>query len=207
MALKTFVKISEVNNLSDARYCAGMGVDLMGFVTDPSHHSFLSPESFKEISEWLAGVEFVAELSENTVGDSKSIVEHYDVQYLQFEQIEYLNELVATDRSLIFKIDLAELNDENELEALCNATMGKVSYVLLESSTEVDDKFKAKSMEIAENHKILLGFGVEADNVLDLIDSSSISGIALKGGDEIKPGYKDFDALADILEAIEVEDY
>jgi phosphoribosylanthranilate isomerase len=71
----------------------------------------------------------------------------------------------------------------------------------------LDDKFKAKSMEIAENHKILLGFGVEADNVLDLIDSSSISGIALKGGDEIKPGYKDFDALADILEAIEVEDY
>jgi phosphoribosylanthranilate isomerase len=207
MALKTFVKISEVNNLSDARYCAGMGVDLMGFVTDPSHHSFLSPESFKEISEWLAGVEFVAELSENTVGEAGSIIENYNVQYIQFEQIEFLNELAALDIPLIFKIDLAELSDDNELEALCNATTGKVSYILLESSKEAGEKFMAKSMEIAENHEIILGFGVEADNVLDLIDSSSISGIALKGGDEIKPGYKDFDALADILEAIEVEDY
>ena len=31
MSLQTFVKVGEITNLSDARYCAGMGVDLLGF--------------------------------------------------------------------------------------------------------------------------------------------------------------------------------
>lgn len=37
MALKTFVKISGVNNLSDARYCAGMGVNQLGFNIEDKH--------------------------------------------------------------------------------------------------------------------------------------------------------------------------
>jgi phosphoribosylanthranilate isomerase len=31
MPLKTFVKVGCITNLSDARYCAGMGVDMLGF--------------------------------------------------------------------------------------------------------------------------------------------------------------------------------
>ena len=29
MPLKTFVKVGNITNLSDARYCAGMGVDML----------------------------------------------------------------------------------------------------------------------------------------------------------------------------------
>ena len=31
MALNTLTAVTEINNLSDARYCAGMGVDIIGF--------------------------------------------------------------------------------------------------------------------------------------------------------------------------------
>ncbi len=31
MALKTIVKVGNITNLSDARYCAVMGVDMLGF--------------------------------------------------------------------------------------------------------------------------------------------------------------------------------
>ncbi|MFT7424854.1 MAG: phosphoribosylanthranilate isomerase, partial [Algoriphagus sp.] len=31
MALRTFVKINGITNLTDARYCSGMYVDLLGF--------------------------------------------------------------------------------------------------------------------------------------------------------------------------------
>ena len=34
MQLKTKVFVLEVNNLSDARYCAGFGVDTIAFSTD-----------------------------------------------------------------------------------------------------------------------------------------------------------------------------
>jgi phosphoribosylanthranilate isomerase len=58
--LKTIVKVSEVNNLSDARYCAGMGVEYIGFSMDN-----VPFEKYKEMRGWLAGVQIVGETSSN----------------------------------------------------------------------------------------------------------------------------------------------
>src|SRR5690606_35497353 len=66
MALKSFVKISEVNNLSDARYCAGMTVDLMGFDLCKESEYFISPETFMELTGWVSGPEFVGEFGLST---------------------------------------------------------------------------------------------------------------------------------------------
>ena len=58
MSLKTFVKVGNITNLTDARYCAGMGVNQLGFnVEDPN----FTVEKFKEITGWLEGIEYVAE--------------------------------------------------------------------------------------------------------------------------------------------------
>ena len=48
MALKTSVIINEVINLSDARYCAGMGVDYIGFRIDENHDKYVDLENFNE---------------------------------------------------------------------------------------------------------------------------------------------------------------
>ena len=48
---------------------------------------------------------------------------------------------------------------------------------------------------------------LKKENVNQIIDEYPIKGISLKGGDEIKPGLRDYDELADILEAIEIEDF
>ena len=69
MALKTFVKISAINNLSDARYCAGMGVDMLGFALEPTNPDSISPEKYTEIIGWLSGVKFVGEFEQsNQIG-------------------------------------------------------------------------------------------------------------------------------------------
>ena len=54
--LRTKVKISAVTNLSDARYCAGMGVEWIGFSMDT-----VPAEKYGEIRGWLAGVQVVGE--------------------------------------------------------------------------------------------------------------------------------------------------
>ena len=61
MALKTLVKISNVTNLSDARYCAGMGVDMLGFSMDADSPDYIEPKKFAEIRGWVAGVQIVGE--------------------------------------------------------------------------------------------------------------------------------------------------
>ena len=61
MSLKTIVKISNVTNLSDARYCAGMGVDMLGFSMDADSPNYIDPKKFGEIRGWVAGVQIVGE--------------------------------------------------------------------------------------------------------------------------------------------------
>jgi phosphoribosylanthranilate isomerase len=59
MSLVTKVKAANITNLSDARYCAGMGVEWIGF---PSQD--VSPAMFAEITGWLSGPQWVIELNE-----------------------------------------------------------------------------------------------------------------------------------------------
>jgi phosphoribosylanthranilate isomerase len=58
------VKISNVTNLSDARYCAGMGVEMLGFSIDEDSPNYISPKKFEDICSWLAGVTLVAETAQ-----------------------------------------------------------------------------------------------------------------------------------------------
>ena len=65
MALKLRVKLGGVNNLSDARYAAGMGVEAIGFGIDKEQQGFLDPEAMHAISDWIAGIEIVGETDSN----------------------------------------------------------------------------------------------------------------------------------------------
>ena len=62
MPLKTFVKVGCITNLSDARYCAGMGVDMLGFRAVESQENYIKPSQFQEIRGWIAGPLVVAEV-------------------------------------------------------------------------------------------------------------------------------------------------
>jgi hypothetical protein len=64
MAYPTSILIRGINNLSDARYCAGMGADKLSFVLDPSLPGYLEPAVVKELAGWIAGVELMGEFGE-----------------------------------------------------------------------------------------------------------------------------------------------
>ena len=58
--LKTQVKVSSITNLSDARYCAGMGVDLLGFPIQE-----ISLEKFTEILKQILAINKKNSLKKN----------------------------------------------------------------------------------------------------------------------------------------------
>ena len=57
--------------------------------------------------------------------------------------------------------------------------------------------------EYSFKYAIVLDFGITAENVSELLEEMQIRGIALKGSNEIRPGYKDYDELSEILEVLE----
>lgn len=206
MALKTFVKISNVTNLSDARYCAGMGVDMIGFSLDPDNPSYISPEKSVEIAEWLAGVDFVGEFHSDDIARLKETVQAYPVNYLEYSRPELTNAISALGYSSIFKTKLPEKHNESSFLETLMFCHDKVDYIFIDEIPEFGENTLPKLKVYCEKFPVILGGEFTKDNVLPVLEEIPARGIALKGSEEIKPGFKDFDELADILELLEVDD-
>lgn len=58
------LKINQINNLHDARYCSAVGIELLAFNLDKHDFRFIEPAKVKEIMEWLSGPESVGEFGE-----------------------------------------------------------------------------------------------------------------------------------------------
>lgn len=202
MALKTSVFVRDINNLSDARYCAGMGVDLLGFCIDSTLPNHVNPSKVKEIAGWVAGVKIaveVNELNETT-----------------------LNLIMETDPDVILlnKIagDIEHLNIPTLLKVKININAPKQSEKVFSDYKHIVEGFLIENDEISDisiqkellkdwcsKWKIFIGSGINNDNLEIILNTITPAGISLKGGDEIKPGLKTFDELADILEYLEAD--
>lgn len=207
MALKTIVKINRTNNLSDARYCAGMGVDLMGFCLDPNSPDVVSPEKFQEITGWIAGVQLVGEFYESSPLMIKELIGSYRLDYIQTSDPDSIVYLSQLELPIILLVTLPEDLEDERWKTMLEEKKSYVSYFLLTANEEnAIDKYLPTIAELSRVYPFLLGFGVNADNALEIIEGTAIKGITLDGGHEIKSGYKDFHDLADVLEAIEIDD-
>ncbi len=198
--LKTIVKVSNINNLSDARYCAGMGVEMLGFSMDE-----LSFERFKEMRGWLAGVKVVGETDSQDILKIIELNELYQPDYLQVSNFQNISEIQKIGKPIILKVDFATAN----LPALFHTTKAYVEYFLLENSDElgiIDDTVLSQLDAWSFQYPLILGFGVKESNAKDLVEQTQLSGFALRGNDEIRPGFSDSEELMNILEILETED-
>lgn len=197
--LKTTIKVSNINNLSDARYCAGMGVEMLGFSMDE-----LDFDKFKEMRSWLAGVQIVGETDSKDISTIIDLVEKYEPDYLEVSDWENIIEIQRIGKPIILKVDFATAN----LPALFQTTRANVDYFVLENSDEfevVDDTALSQLDAWSFLFPILLGFGVKESNANELLEQTQLKGFALKGGREIRPGFGDSEDLMNVLEILETD--
>lgn len=205
MTLKTFVKVGNITNLSDARYCAGMGVDLLGFCMDETSAEYIDQASYKEIVGWISGPQFVGEFESNDASTILTTQKELKFEYIQVNDIELANSLALTG-DVIYKVALETYNTGDLLKNHLSEISDDVKYILLESENEVSSTLQDTINDLSSVYPILKGYGLNEQTVLSDIATSDIKGIALKGSKEVKPGFKDYDELADILEALEDDD-
>lgn len=204
--LKTIVKISNVTNLSDARYCAGMGVEMLGFSVDEASESFIDLKKFQEIRSWIAGVQIVAETN---LADAEAILEKitiYQPDVVQVSEASVLPWLKAeTIKPIILRVEIDQ--DVDTVVEIMENNLQYASYFLLESASEsaLDGDWPELLTTISSRFPILVGFGITSENASSLPDTTHITGVALRGSEEIRPGFKDFGELMDVLEALEDE--
>jgi phosphoribosylanthranilate isomerase len=198
MSLKSLVKVSSVTNLSDARYCAGMGVEMIGFVMDKFSTDYTSPEKMKEIKSWVAGVKIVGETQSADYEEVKALLEAYEIDFLQISESILLPQIIDLGKPIILKLEFESAYLEDYLERYSQF----VEFFLVGGGDFSDFAFYTLK-EYTLNYSIVLDFGITAENVSKLLFEMPIKGIALRGSSEIRPGFKDYDELSEILEVLE----
>ncbi len=197
MALKTLVKVGKISNLSDARYCAGMSVDMLGFSVINGRDHYVSPELFKEMRGWFTGPSIVTEVyGIEKHEDLTAIIQTYLPDLIE-GSLSDIKKLHSAFASYILSTTYEEIKaHENEL----GISRTQIAYLIIPESTPLE-QIEALSRE----YKLLLQ--IDSKNPDDnKLHNTHIKGIALQGSAEDKPGLKNYDALASILEKLEAED-
>ncbi len=180
MALKRIVKVGNITNLSEARYCSGMGVDMLGFRVIEGQENHLPASTYQEIKGWIAGPKVVAEVyGLNDASSLDKIIEDYQPDLLEVSA----NELPYLPKDLGVPIIFS----------------GRAGEHLIDFKIE----FLIGSNENSESNIPILSFCENGAQLETILQNPSIKGIVLKGSPEEKPGQQDYDHLADILEALE----
>jgi phosphoribosylanthranilate isomerase len=187
MPLKALVKVGSITNLSDARYCAGMGADMLGFNVVPGTTNFVPPSLYQDIRGWISGPAIVVEVH-NTIPDSlTTVVEQYAPAYIETDYSTYQSIRQQVDLPFIVA---AEKVSDKEIDS-----NPSVAYWIVDSETA--------NLVHERNRSKLLVRVTSSREVKNILSGNAKPGIALTGSNEIRAGFKDYDELSDIFDLLE----
>lgn len=191
MPLKTTVKVSHISNLSDARYCAGMGVEMLGFRVIPGAEDYMPPGTFQDIRGWITGPAIVAEIY--GLADTKEIdevIQKYSPDYFELGLEEY--EKFGKNLSLpciVYLRNSKQVSDIRENE--------NITHAVVDENISCSD---IASLKIPVLTKI-----TAPEQLKDKLNAECFKGVVLEGPREIRPGITNYEQLGAILEALEDE--
>lgn len=192
MSLSTTVKVSHISNLSDARYCSGMGVEMLGFRVIPGADHYMPPHVFQDIRGWLAGPRIVAELRGVTSEDQiRDAVQTYAPDYFELTADAYKRFKHALQLPCI--IHFSDVREIASLQAEPN-----FSHALVDANIGCDD--------IASLTVPVLIAVSSLREMREKLSGECFKGIVLEGPQEQRPGVTNYEQLGTILEALEDED-
>ena len=170
--LKVRVKIDHIQDLHAARYCAGMGVEFLGFSLDTAN--LLSLEQYLEIRAWLAGVKWVINVYEiDQVVDYK---DHVDALELSSEShIELCN---TYGLPLFYRF---KPKDKSTFQIYYDRYVKYVEGFLIDlDSQDLEDLASLKFL--TEHDKVFLTGRFSSDEVKYMIENTDIGGLSLQLG-------------------------
>lgn len=198
MSLRYFVHVSSVSNLSDARYCSGMMVDSLGYNLDENSESRISYKTANEISKWVNGVKFVAEFNNSSNDYINYVLDNSFFDAIEIDFKKSISDLKFDPKNIIIKI-----SEPNSIDHKINNYI-KSNFPL--TQTIIVDNISSSNINKLEaldkRFMIIVNPFDKLENVLKILDKHKY-GILLKGSSEIRPGFKDYDTISDILESIE----
>ena len=198
MSLKYFVYVGAVNNLSDARYCSAMMVDIIGFDVNEFSVKCLNEEKVKDISTWINGVKIVGDFENSSKEHITKLINKNIFSSIMIDiSNHYLLNNLDID-NVIIKISDNHYNEEL-ISSILDNHKNLIEIIVFESFNNLKLEF-IKSLN--NKLRILVKPLPSLSDTKKMLDKYNL-GLYLNGSDEIRPGYKDYDSLSEILEDID----
>jgi phosphoribosylanthranilate isomerase len=189
MALQTNVYISDVTNLTEARYYAGMGVSIIGFNATASALSFASTQQFDAITSWLSGIQTAWQWQTVPSEELVALVTASPCDLIELNTLPLLDQWQFVTKPILLRTSSID-----EVQALLTLPTAAVGGIIWEGDVSLVPRLSADT-----------ALFIYTQPPFDPLDSilKTQAGISLKGIPESRPGWNDFDQLADLLESLE----
>lgn len=205
----TKLKICGITSLADARYCAGAGVDYLGFIQYPESPRYIEPFEAKEIIEWLYGPESVGVFVKESASSINQICAQAGFQVAQIHGGMSTEEIAEIEAKTIYSLSVSPDTTADDLRSEMDSYQDAVDFFLLDTAKAglyggTGETFNWEvARELTEAFPIFIAGGLHAGNIGDVIQQLHPYAIDLSSGVESAPGQKDFDKLADLFDTYE----
>lgn len=215
--LRTKVKASAINNLTDAPYFAAFEVEWLGFQLHPEQEHYVQPQVVKAIKEWVDGVQIVGEFELQTASEIKTAIEMLELDAVQVGMLAEVDTLIElqSQQPVIKEIIIEAYTSAADVQDICDEFAPHCAFFLINFSKngiawndlqEGLPAFLFRDLQsICAQYPVLLSIDLTPATLEAAVDDLSLAGFSFTGGEEEKTGYKSFDELDELLEVLTIE--
>ncbi|MGB3801567.1 MAG: hypothetical protein WA952_17245 [Lewinella sp.] len=203
--LQTHLLAFGITHLTDARYFAAWEAEYLCFPIGPEG---LSLDYFVAIREWVEGPTCVVEWR-RSAGDmlTPETLQAHAITHILLEDGIDPAPWTGAGIEVLRRIPVAGYQSTEDVAERVQATAGTLLLDFTDGGIAYEDLAEGSPFEIGELQQILgdrpayLHIDMEAEDAEAA--AAVFHGLALRGSSEEKVGYKNFDDLDDLLEALE----
>ena len=187
------LKVSGISSLTDARYCAGMGVQFLSLNFDEKGNSTLEQSAFFAIRPWIEGVEWIGEYSGSDTGLLTELIASFDLKtWIVNENLDLSG--FSSDINFIKDYSLGKGNLHDIPEGDLHVNLSELEAV--DRFDFLQSAFQKERLIFISNPVSVLETELLSSSFPDLIFS-------LRSSEEDRPGWMDLGALQDYLEELD----
>jgi len=210
--LKTKIKAAQISNLTDARYFAAWYSEWLGFCCDTASPNYVSPALLHAIRDWIEGPQIVGEFGAQDAVQIREAVEALNLDAVQVGFFYDAARLKTLNGLTVIREIVIDPNEGIDLAPTLEALSPFVECFLLEFNKNniswndiKNDKnyFNINVLKsLCEKYCILLSINIKGNEANELLKTLQPEGLNVFGGDEEKVGFKSYDEMDELFEAV-----
>ncbi len=201
------VKVSGITRLEDARLCAGMGADHLGFDQDPASPRYVAPAVAREIVGWVEGPAPVGVFVNETAEEINRVCAEAGFRLAQLDGHEPPETVAAVGVPVIKTFRVQHDASSEQIRGLTLDYAEAADFVLLDTHRTSLWGGAGESLnwrlarELAGELRLILAGAFTAENVAEAVATMRPYAVDLSTSVEAEPGVLDFDRVADFFDA------